>query len=103
MEVPLEASGPTGFTGRLPLRDLVDARLSRHDDWDLWVVRRSGAQVRVARFLDDVAERKAVYRHPRLTFHPDEGSALVETHPASTVAVQVYWTVDSEVSVFVAE
>lgn len=103
VEVPLEASGPAGFTGRLPLHDLVDARLSRHDDWDLWVVRRSGAEVRVARFLDDVAERKAVYRHPRLTFHPDEGSALVETHPASTVAVQVYWTVDSEVSVFVAE
>lgn len=60
--VPVTAVGPQ-FTARIPLRDL-DVR-SGEDFWLLWLRPGDGEPtVRVARILDDIADKRHVVRYP---------------------------------------
>ncbi|MEV6026463.1 hypothetical protein [Streptomyces sp. NPDC052036] len=62
--------------------------------WDLWL-RPGGAegpQVRIARLLDDVADKKPVFRYPRAAVRAEHGA--VEAWP--------YYTVDNDLSVTVS-
>ena len=91
-------------SARVDLRLLVQHRLTRHDDWDVWV--RPGPDqelLRVARILDDVVDRKGVYVQPLLTFASDDELPWVEEDPVSTVRVRPYFAADSGLSLYVAD
>lgn len=87
----------------IPLSELARCRLTRHDDWDLWVTTVDGTKVRVARLLDDVPDRKAVYTQPLLTIMPPDELPWVEESPGTPVRVRPYFTVDSGLSIYVAD
>ncbi|MBW1603642.1 hypothetical protein JJV70_16320 [Streptomyces sp. JJ66] len=69
---PVRHRGPH-FTATVPLADLAhqSPRTGEPTEWELWL--RPGAatpSVRVARILDDVPDKRTVYRYPPLTL-PD--------------------------------
>ncbi len=107
---PMELVFPVTVSGdaargdaEIPLSELARCRLTRHDDWDLWVAGPDGTRVRVARLLDDVPDRKAVYTQPLLKITPPDELPWVEESPATPVRLRPYFTVDSELSIYVAE
>lgn len=107
---PMELVFPVTVSGdasrgdaEIPLSELARCRLTRHDDWDLWVAKPDGTRVRVARLLDDVPDRKAVYTQPLLKITPPDEFPWVEESPATPVRLRPYFTVDSELSIYVAE
>lgn len=81
---------------------LVEQRLTRHDDWDLWVV-IDGSWVRVERILDDIAERKTVHRQPLLFLPELDDYPFTEQSPRPTIRIRAYFTLDSGLSVYVSE
>jgi hypothetical protein len=62
--------------------------------WDLWLrpAGEGGPRVRLARLLDDVADKKPVFRYPRAAVRAEHGA--VEAWP--------YYTVDNDLSVTVS-
>ena len=114
-EVPGTTRDGSGFRFELPVRSMVASLLTTHDDWDLWVTPRAGAEpLRVARLLDDVLEKKQSYYYPgALAFDEyrrtelgvpgeDEGAYLLDA-PASEIRVKPFFTPGNELSVFVNE
>ncbi|MER6687817.1 hypothetical protein [Streptomyces minutiscleroticus] len=61
--------------------------------WDLWLrpAGQAGPRVRLARLLDDVADKKAIFTYPKAELRGAHGP--VEAHP--------YYTVDNDLSVAV--
>ena len=100
--VTITEDGASG-AAEVPLSELARCRLTRHDDWDLWIADPDGARVRVARLLDDIPDRKAVYTQPLLKISPPDELPWVEESPADPVRLRPYFTVDSELSIYVAE
>ncbi|WP_415948895.1 hypothetical protein [Streptomyces sp. KLOTTS4A1] len=77
----------TGFTARIEYGELAPGT------WDLWL-RPSGAQgprIRIARLLDDIADRKPVFRYPVRRVDGAYGP----------VSAEPYYTVDNDLSVSV--
>ena len=103
LAVPALVQG-TGSRRRveIDLSLLVQHRLTRHDDWDLWVVLQ-GRRVRVERILDDIAERKTVHRQPLLSLPELDDYPISEQSPPPTIRMRAYFTVDSGLSVYVSE
>jgi hypothetical protein len=62
--------------------------------WDLWLrpAGERGPRVRIARLLDDVADKKPVFRYPKAAVRAEHGK--VEARP--------YYTVDNDLSVTVS-
>ncbi|MFE9645619.1 hypothetical protein ACFYO0_16250 [Streptomyces sp. NPDC006365] len=61
--------------------------------WDLWLcpAGESGPRVRIARLLDDVAEKKPIFTYPKVTLKTEQGAALAGP----------YYTADNDLSVTV--
>ncbi|MFG2027864.1 hypothetical protein [Streptomyces sp. NPDC048825] len=61
--------------------------------WDLWLrpAGESGPRVRIARLLDDVAEKKPIFTYPKVTLKTEQGPALAGP----------YYTADNDLSVTV--
>jgi glycosyltransferase involved in cell wall biosynthesis len=104
LSVAGESSGGPDFRFTLPLHRLTEQRLTRHDDWDLWVTAPADPQpVRLARLLDDVRERKPIFQYPSVRMIDAPPPELVEETPAPRIWIRLYYTVRNELSLFVAD
>ncbi|MFF7359405.1 glycosyltransferase [Streptomyces sp. NPDC008125] len=65
------------FEAHLPFAGVVAASSGGHDDWDLLLERGSGRPgIRLARFFDDILERKRIDVYPTQRWHhPTQGPA----------------------------
>ncbi|THA32758.1 glycosyltransferase family 4 protein [Streptomyces sp. A1277] len=65
------------FEAHLPFAGVVAASSGGHDDWDLWLEREPGQpRIRLARFFDDLLERKRIDVYPTQRWHhPTQGPA----------------------------
>lgn len=65
------------FEAHLPFAGVVAASSGGHDDWDLWLERDPGQpRIRLARFFDDLLERKRIDVYPTQRWHhPTQGPA----------------------------
>ncbi|MFF7702379.1 hypothetical protein [Streptomyces lydicus] len=92
VSVPLTVEGPD-FTFTLPYEELAGRWESGSEPWDLWVRPAEGARpVRIARLLDDVADKKQVFSYP----------ALAVPCGAAQVRIGPYYTLDNDLAVRVA-
>lgn len=90
--VPLTVEGPQ-FTFTLPYKELADHWERGSEPWDLWLRPAEGARpVRIARLLDDVADKKQVFSYPALPVHCDAGQ----------VRIGPYYTLDNDLAIRVA-
>jgi hypothetical protein len=91
---PVTADG-AGFSFTLPYARLAESWGGGADLWNLWLCPADGkaAPVRLARILDDIADKKEIFTYPART---------VDT-PHGTAAVRPYYTVDNNLSVRVAD
>ncbi|WP_329041439.1 glycosyltransferase [Streptomyces sp. NBC_00178] len=72
------STGPGGtFEAHLPFTGVVAASSGAHDDWDLWLEGEPGRpRIRLARFFDDILERKRIDVYPTQRWHhPTQGPA----------------------------
>lgn len=92
------------FRFHLPTQELVTARLSRRDRWDLWVAALPEvAPVRLAHLLDDVADKPSVYRYPSLAVTEQTSPEQVEETPEAYLAVTPAYTIDGDLSMTVTD
>jgi len=90
---PVTADGAT-FSFTLDYARLAEGWGGGADLWDLWLRPADGAApVRLARILDDVADKKEIFTYPVRTVDAPHGTA----------AVRPYYTVDNDLSVRVAD
>ncbi|WP_434588281.1 transferase [Streptomyces sp. A5-4] len=90
--VPVTGTGGGAFTFTLPYGPLADGRGDEQRLWDLWLCPtgpHGAAGVRIGRILDDIWEKKGVFRYPVL---PVEDAARPTT-------AYPYFTVDNDLSV----
>lgn len=105
------------FRAPIPVESMVGRRLTRHDDWDVWLAPSGGTaeeSVRVGGFSDDVLYKKPVFVYPEVTVTdpyldlqdglPGEpGIYEVEEAPHAPIRVKAYYNPDNELSVYVDE
>ena len=91
---PVTADG-AGFSFTLPYARLAENWGGGADLWNLWLRPADGtaAPVRLARILDDVADKKEIFTYPVRTVDAPHGTATVRP----------YYTVDNDLSVKVAD
>ncbi|GES33081.1 hypothetical protein AB0G60_27640 [Streptomyces angustmyceticus] len=90
--VPLTVEG-TEFTFTLPYEELAARWEQGSEPWDLWLRPAEGARpVRLARLLDDVADKKQVFSYPALPV--PSGTGRLRVGP--------YYTLDNDLAVRVA-
>ncbi len=84
----------TGFSCTLACRTLVDAAPS--GIWDLWLhpAGEDGPRVRIARLLDDIADKKPVFTFPALRLAAEAAEV-----PGALVDVRPYYTLDNDLAV----
>ncbi|MFH8368111.1 hypothetical protein [Streptomyces sp. NPDC018031] len=88
VSAPVTADG-AAFTFTLDHQELAGTWQGGEEVWDLWLRPRSGDPARVARLLDDIADRKPVFTYPARLVAAGHG-------PAHTAP---YYTVDNDLSV----
>jgi hypothetical protein len=91
------------FTAEVDLSVLAAHRVTRHDDWDFWIRDAVGEEIRLARLLDDIDDRKFVYTFPITHIDTMDPFPQVEEYPQPNVRVRPYVTANSEISLYVAE
>ncbi|MGW7489266.1 hypothetical protein [Streptomyces sp. NPDC054786] len=90
--VPLTVEGPE-FRFTLPYEELAGRWEHGSEPWDLWLRPAEGAgPVRIARLLDDVADKKQVFSYPALPVRTD----------AEQLRIGPYYTLDNDLAVRVA-
>jgi glycosyltransferase involved in cell wall biosynthesis len=103
-EEPVRPSAAGRFDVLLDLDRLAEHRVTRHDDWDLYLEHiASGGRVRLARLADDIADRKPVIMYDFTRCDVATDPAIHEESPQPTVEVRPYITVDSDLSLYVRE
>ncbi|WP_244409440.1 hypothetical protein [Streptomyces albofaciens] len=91
--VPLTGDG-CEFTFTLPYVPLAERWEGGNERWDLWLRAAEGAEpVRIARLLDDVPEKKAIFVHP----------ALPVGCPAGQLRIGPYYTLDNDLTIRVTD
>ncbi|MCX4637919.1 hypothetical protein HEP86_09920 [Streptomyces sp. RPA4-5] len=90
--VPLTVDG-ADFTFTLPYAELAGRWAHGSEPWDLWLRLADGARsVRIARLLDDVADKKQVFSYP----------ALPVPAAAGELRIGPYYTLDNDLALRVA-
>ncbi|MFI0738345.1 hypothetical protein ACH4PU_09655 [Streptomyces sp. NPDC021100] len=91
--VPLETAGH-GFSFTLAHQELCERWEGGPDAWDLWLRRTDGTgEARVARLLDDVAEKKQIFVYP----------AQPVDAPYAPAQAGPYYTADNDLAIRVDE
>ncbi|WP_431045145.1 hypothetical protein ACQUSR_26645 [Streptomyces sp. P1-3] len=88
LTVPVTADGD-GFAFTLPYADPAASWSGDADVWDLWLRPAEGDPVRIARILDDVADKKPIFTYPARKVDAPHGAAKAVP----------YYTVDNDLSV----
>ncbi|MEU9123069.1 hypothetical protein AB0C96_24930 [Streptomyces sp. NPDC048506] len=89
---PLTVDGAE-FTFTLPYAELAGHWEAGSEPWDLWLRPAEGARpVRIARLLDDVADKKQVFSYPALPVPADAGA----------LRIGPYYTLDNDLAIRVA-
>lgn len=90
--VPVEVLGRQTFRAQAPLRQVVDHRLERWEDWDWWLQPDPSdrRKVRVCHLLEDFPDVKGAYVYPSVPLVGDEVSQYAVVHPARPVWVRPY-------------
>lgn len=108
--VPEWTSSPTDtdqsgcFEGTVDLDDLSRHRVTRHDDWDLYLeVVDSGTRARLGRLADDIVDRKPMVTYEVTRSRPETDPRLHDEYPLPTVEVRPYFTVNNDLSLYVTE
>lgn len=91
--VPLTAAEGQDFAFALPFAGLCEEWRGGPQVWDLWLRGPEGTPVRLARILDDVADKKHVFVYP----------ARDVTSPHAPAQAGPYYTADNDLSVRVVE
>ncbi|GGU85164.1 hypothetical protein GCM10010211_59060 [Streptomyces albospinus] len=87
--VPLAVDGPD-FTFTVPYDGLAAGWRRGSGPWDLWLRPAEGARpVRIARLLDDVADKKQVFSYPALTVRAAAGE----------LRIGPYYTLDNDLAI----
>ncbi|MEN8653117.1 transferase [Streptomyces sp. 21So2-11] len=92
--VPVAGTGDGAFTFTLPYGPLAEGRGDEQRLWDLWLCPtgpHGAAGVRIGRILDDIWEKKGIFRYPVL---PVEGAGV--SRPTTAYP---YFTVDNDLSI----
>ncbi|WP_063796097.1 glycosyltransferase family 4 protein [Peterkaempfera griseoplana] len=98
------SSGGDDFRFLLPVEQLVESRLSKHEDWDLWVGRADvPGEARLARVLTDMADLKGLQVYPSLGWVDDTPPELAHDVPGGTVRIRPYVAQTNEISLNVVD
>lgn len=87
----------------VPIEELVRQRLARHDDWDTYLDLGDSEPVRIARLMDDVAEKNRTYVYPPTWLNDSTDPLLVEETPEPTLSVTPYFNVDGNLALAVTD
>ncbi|ADD45304.1 glycosyltransferase family 4 protein [Stackebrandtia nassauensis] len=92
------------FRCELALDRLVRVRLTRHDDFDVWLVADEGAEpIRMQRILSDIPWKKDMNRYPEVRVSEETDELLVREYPEPNLFVKPYFTPAEEFSIFVSD
>ncbi|MGW0700665.1 glycosyltransferase family 4 protein [Streptomyces sp. NPDC002867] len=91
ISVPAHATDDRSFHAEVPLRQVVDDRLERWEDWDWWLQPSPAdrRKVRVCHLFEDFPDVKGAYAYPAVPV-ADEPSRFVVVHPSRPVRVRPY-------------
>ncbi len=98
---PVEAAGELVF--HVPLEPLVRRRLTRRDDWDAYLDLGDGEPVRVARLMDDIAEKKRTYVYPAMSVSDASEPWQADEWPQPAISVTPYFNIDGNLALAVAD
>ncbi|WP_329185176.1 glycosyltransferase family 4 protein [Actinacidiphila glaucinigra] len=92
LEVPVQLLGRRRFRAEAPLRQVVDRRLARWEDWDWWFQPDPAdrRKVRVSHILEDFPDVKGAHAYPAVPLAGDEHAEYAVVHPARPVWVRPY-------------
>jgi hypothetical protein len=100
----IQPSTQGAFQVSLDLDDLAGRRVTRHDDWDLYLEQvATGERARLARLADDIPDRKSVVHYGFTLCDVGTDPRWAEESPVPAVQVQPYITVDSDLSLYIRD
>ncbi|GAA3389727.1 glycosyltransferase family 4 protein [Streptomyces roseoviridis] len=104
VSVPAHALDERTFHAEVPLRQVVDDRLERWEDWDWWLQPTPGdrRKVRVCHLFEDFPDVKGAYAYPAVPV-ADEASRFVVVHPTRPVRVRPYCSVSGAMAMNVVD
>ncbi|WP_097875089.1 glycosyltransferase family 4 protein [Streptomyces sp. ms184] len=90
--VPVRVLPGNAFRVDVPVRQVVDHRLDRWEDWDWWLQPEpdNWRKLRVCHLLEDFPDVKSVFVYPAVPVVGDEPSDFARLHPARPVRVRPY-------------
>ena len=104
LSVPGTSSGGADFRVDIPLPRLAALRLLRYEDWDTSVsIGPDGITADIAHLIDDVVERKRVFRYPSIRLDEEVALEMHDEWPPPEVRVRPYLTVQSGLSFVVSD
>lgn len=96
--------GAADFRFIIPVRTLVAKRLTRRDEWQLAVLTGpDAAPATVGRLLDDLPDKRSIFRYPTLHFTEAADPDLVDEHPPAHVTVTPSFTRDNDLAIVVTD
>ncbi|MGW1198177.1 glycosyltransferase family 4 protein [Streptomyces sp. NPDC002536] len=90
--VPVRVFDSRVFRAQVPVRQVVDARLERWEDWDWWLQPDPAdrRKVRICHLLEDFLDVKGAYAYPAVPVAPEEDLRFVSAYPGRPVRVRAY-------------
>lgn len=102
--VPGKSSGAADFRAEIPVSRLAALRVQRHEDWDVAVgVGDGGAQIPVARLMDDIIERKKIFAYPPMRVDEDIDPELYDEAPYPELSIKPYLSIQSGLTFLVSD
>ncbi|MGW6175336.1 glycosyltransferase family 4 protein [Arthrobacter sp. NPDC055138] len=99
--LPIRVTSDHEFEFEVSIDQLVAKRLSTHDDWDAHLM-LGETSIRIAKILDDIAERKTVEVYPHVCVRPEVTESARDL-PVRRVDVRPYYSLRNELSLSVVE
>lgn len=79
----------SGLAATIPAAHIAEAAATAHDDWDVFLARSGYPEVRVARLLDDLVQRKRIHTYRSVPVISSRGTTRVRLYftPANDLSV----------------